>query len=216
LCAVALVLVGGQPGTGKTTLADAVADKLGWAVLSSDRIRKELAGIPPEADGRAAFGTGIYTPSWTARTYAELLRRAGELLARGESVILDASWSSAELRSAAADLARYQHARLVELRCVASAGLACRRMAARPRGPSDAGPEVARLLAAAAAPWPTATVIDTEAGGVAATAELGDAAATAESRGTATAAEPDCLGPGFAHIVGQALAAIRPHGAEHV
>jgi predicted kinase len=204
---VALVLIGGLPGTGKSTLAGAVADRLGWAVLSSDRIRKELAGIAPDADGRTVFGTGIYTPAWTGRTYAELLRRAGELLARGESVILDASWSSAELRSAAGSLALEQRAHLVELRCVASPGLARRRLQARPPGPSDAGPEIAEQLAAAAAPWPNATVIDTEGGGSA--PDIG------KSDGFRPDSGPD-FGPGFSQIVGQALAAIRPHGAEHV
>ena len=194
---VALVLVGGLPGTGKTTLAGAVADILGWAVLSSDRIRKELAGIPPDADGRTAFGTGIYTPAWTAQTYAELLRRASELLVRGESVILDASWSSAESRSAAGDLARDVHAHLVELRCVASDQLARRRLAARPPGPSDARPEVAARLASAMTAWPTAMVIDTEPGGMA-------------------AAAPSGSGGHFDQIVGQALDAIRQCRAKHV
>jgi hypothetical protein len=53
--AVTLVLAGGLPGTGKTTLAGALADRLGFTVLSSDRIRKELAheqidraALPPE------------------------------------------------------------------------------------------------------------------------------------------------------------------------
>jgi hypothetical protein len=193
---VELVVLGGLPGTGKTTLAAALAGQLDWTVLSSDRIRKELAGLPPDADGRTAFGTGIYTTSWTARTYAELLRRAGELLARDESVILDASWSSAEMRTAAAELAREHHARLVELRCVASPGLARRRLTARPPGPSDAGPEIAARLAAAAAPWPTATVIDTEAGG-----------ATAGG-------QPGGFGSGFDQIVRHALAAIRRPDAE--
>lgn len=158
---ITLVLVGGLPGTGKTTLADAVGAKLGWAVLSSDRIRKELADLPPDADGRAAFGTGIYTPAWTARTYGELLRRAGALLARGESAILDASWTSAELRSAATEVARAEHAHLIELRCAAAPEVAERRLLTRPRGASDAGPEIRAKLAAAAAPWPAAMVIDT-------------------------------------------------------
>jgi uncharacterized protein len=182
---VTLVLVGGLPGTGKTTLANDVGGNLGWAVLSSDRIRKELAGIPPDADGRTAFGTGIYTPSWTAKTYNEMLRRAGELLAHGESVVLDASWTSAELRSAAGDLARAEHAHLVELRCNAEPEVADQRLRMRPRGPSDAGPEIAAKLAADAAPWPDAIVIDT-------------------GRHAASAA------------ANQALAAIRPYGAEHV
>jgi len=182
---VTLVLVGGYPGTGKTTMADGVGASLGWAVLASDRIRKELAGIPADADGRVAFGTGIYSQAWHERTYGELFRRAGELLARGESVILDASWSSAELRAAARDLASAEHAHLVELRCAVAPEVADQRLLTRPRGPSDAGPEIAAKLAAAAAPWPEAIAIDT-------------------GRHAADAA------------IAQALAAIRPHGAEHV
>ncbi len=187
---VSLVLVGGLPGTGKSTLAGAVADSLGWTVLSSDRIRKELAGIPPGAAGAAAFGAGIYATSWTTRTYAEMLRRAADLLALGESVILDASWSSAELRSAAAGLAREQHAHLVELRCVASPELARERLRSRPPGLSDADAETARQLAAIGSPWPTAVVLDTERGGAAGGTNGG--------------------------LIRQALDAIRPHGAEHV
>jgi uncharacterized protein len=71
-------------------------------VLSSDRIRKELAGLPAEARTPAPYGNGIYTTEWTERTYAELLRRASVLLAHGESVIADASFISARQRAAAA------------------------------------------------------------------------------------------------------------------
>jgi uncharacterized protein len=197
--AITLVLIGGLPGAGKSALAGAVADRLGWTVLSSDRIRKELAGIPPEARAAAPYGAGIYSPSWTTRTYGELLRRAAELLACGESVILDASWSAAELRAAAASVAVEQHAHLAELRCAVSPALARQRLLARPHGASDAGPEIASELAAAAAPWPSAVTIDTEQGGAAIVAP-------------AAPWQPD----GFGEIVERALEAIRPHGAEHV
>ena len=192
--AVTLVLIGGLPGTGKSTLAGAVADRLGWTVLSSDRIRKELAGsLPRHGDGGTVpFGTGIYSESWTRRCYAELISRASALLASGESVIADASWSSAELRVAAADAAAGTHAGLVQLRCVAAPELAARRMTTRPPGPSDANQQVARQMAAIVAPWPAATVIDTEPAGTAVSSEA------------------------FAGLVQQALDAIRPHGAEHV
>ena len=53
-------------------------------MLNSDRIRKELAGLPAEASARAPYGSGIYTGEWTERTYAELLHRAAVLLAHGE------------------------------------------------------------------------------------------------------------------------------------
>jgi len=42
---VRLVLVGGLPGTGKSTLAAALADATGWSVLRSDEVRKDLAGL---------------------------------------------------------------------------------------------------------------------------------------------------------------------------
>ena len=84
--AVTLVLVGGLPGTGKSALAGAVADRLGLAVLSSDRIRKELAGAA-EASAPVPYESGIYCAGWTERVYAELLHRATVLLAHGESVI---------------------------------------------------------------------------------------------------------------------------------
>ncbi|GGN88293.1 hypothetical protein GCM10011579_081940 [Streptomyces albiflavescens] len=44
--AVSLTLVGGLPGSGKSTVSGALADRLEVTLLSSDRLRKELAGIP--------------------------------------------------------------------------------------------------------------------------------------------------------------------------
>ena len=154
--AVTLVLAGGLPGTGKTTLAGAVADRLGFTVLSSDRVRKELAGVPAEQDCAAPWGAGIYTAAWTGRAYCELLGRAGRLLALGESVIADASFSTPAQRAAAAQAAAAAHADLVQLRCAAPAEVAGQRLAARTGGISDADADIARQMAAVEAPWPEA------------------------------------------------------------
>jgi len=159
--AVTLVLVGGLPGTGKSAVAGALADRLGWTVLNSDRIRKELAGVPAGHPAAAPFESGIYAEAWTNRCYGELLHRAGALLADGESVVLDASWIPAEHRAAAAMVAERAGADLVQLCCTAPASLAERRMAARRPGPSDADPRIARRMAAIIEPWPDATTIDT-------------------------------------------------------
>lgn len=83
---VRLVLVGGGPGTGKTTLAGALADRLGAVTLNSDRIRRELTGLAPEMSAAAAYRHGICTTGWTDRTYRELIDRARRLLERGETV----------------------------------------------------------------------------------------------------------------------------------
>ncbi|TWE27972.1 aminoglycoside phosphotransferase family enzyme [Prauserella muralis] len=58
-----LILVGGLPGTGKSTLAGGVADRLGAVLLASDRLRKELAGRSPHEHAAAGYQGGIYAPS---------------------------------------------------------------------------------------------------------------------------------------------------------
>ena len=44
---VQLIVIGGLPGTGKSTLARGLGDELGWPVLRSDEIRKEQVGLDP-------------------------------------------------------------------------------------------------------------------------------------------------------------------------
>jgi aminoglycoside phosphotransferase family enzyme/predicted kinase len=93
-----LVLAGGLPGTGKSTLARALAEHAGFQVIRSDVVRKELA----HAAGAAAadFEGGIYTPEWTERTYAECLRRAEQLLFEGQRVVVDATFREESRRAA--------------------------------------------------------------------------------------------------------------------
>ncbi|MEU9020397.1 AAA family ATPase [Actinomadura sp. NPDC048394] len=158
---VDLILVGGLPGTGKSSLAGALADRLGCTVLSSDRVRKELAGITPETPAATPYGTGIYTPEWSRRTYQELAGRAAWLLQMGETVILDASWTDKTERDLIASVARREHADLIPLRCDAPETLTAERMRQRTQGVSDADTDIALAMTAHTAPWPEATTIDT-------------------------------------------------------
>jgi uncharacterized protein len=160
--AVALVLIGGLPGTGKSALAETVAGRLGCTVLSSDRIRKELAGLPVTHQHSVPYGSGIYAPAFTEATYAELLRRATSLLREGELVLADASWTSAEQRARAASAARSADAHLVQLQCTAPADVTEQRLSSRTSGASDADRDIARHMSAVMAPWPEAVCIDTQ------------------------------------------------------
>jgi uncharacterized protein len=162
VAAVRLALVGGLPGTGKTTLGGALADRFGAVLISSDRVRKELAGIDPLKPAPAAFGEGLYSAEHTEGLYAELLRRAGQLLARGESVVLDASWTRAAFRSDAEALARQTHSELVPLCCEASAATASTRIAARTGTTSDATASIAAAMAETSDPWPESAPIRTD------------------------------------------------------
>lgn len=157
---VRLVLVGGAPGSGKTTTAHALAAPLAATVLSSDGVRKELHGLSPTASATAPVGEGIYGTPATDRTYAELVARARKSLETGVSVVADATFTSARHRDAMRALAGETHADLTELCCVVDDDVARARMGARVRDASDATPAVRDALKAMADPWPEATVVD--------------------------------------------------------
>ena len=81
-----LVAIGGLSGTGKSTLAAAIAPSLGARVLRSDVIRKQLFGVAPET----RLPTSAYSSQVSRRVYQTLRRKAAEALAAGYSVIIDA------------------------------------------------------------------------------------------------------------------------------
>lgn len=88
-----LLLLAGLPGTGKSTLARALLEQLGFEVVRSDFVRKQLAGSA-SAESSGDFAHGIYTSDWTQRTYDECRTRVEQLLEQGKRVIVDASFSS--------------------------------------------------------------------------------------------------------------------------
>ena len=100
-----LVAVGGLSGTGKTTLAMALAPEIGATpgavVVRSDVLRKRMAGIALEA----RMPEGWYTPANTAAVYSEMHRLAGVALRAGRSVVLDAVYARPTERAAAAEIA---------------------------------------------------------------------------------------------------------------
>lgn len=158
---VRLVVVGGLPGTGKSTLATALAGRERWVLLRSDEVRKDLAGMDHLESGQAEFGAGLYAAERKDATYRELLARAGTALTHGESVVLDASWASAAHRRRAARLAEETSSELLQVRCSVPSEVAMARIRARVGDASDATPEVAATLAESFDLWREAVDIDT-------------------------------------------------------
>lgn len=133
-----LVLVGGLPGTGKSTLSDALAREQGFQVIRSDEVRKELAGLSSGSSAKAAFGEGIYTAEWNDRTYEACLSKAQEALFRGERVIVDASFREEGRRRAFLDAARNLGVRALFLKCTADPTTVRERIQSRRDSASDA------------------------------------------------------------------------------
>ena len=93
-----VVVVFGRSGTGKSTQAAAVARALGWAHLSSDRVRKTRAGVPLHDRPDAATRERLYSTDMTDRTYATLRTRAVERARNNQGTVLDATYSDPDRR----------------------------------------------------------------------------------------------------------------------
>lgn len=157
---VRLILVGGLPGTGKSTLAAALGDHLGAVVLRTDEVRRRLAVGDDDSAGDR------YRPQAVAAVYHEVLAEARHLLALGEQVVLDATWADEAERSLARDVAAQTSSDLVELVCTLPRDQAddrIRQRAVTGLDPSEATPAVAATMAGRFAPWPEAAAISTSA-----------------------------------------------------
>jgi aminoglycoside phosphotransferase family enzyme/predicted kinase len=133
-----LVLVGGLPGTGKSTLARGLAEQAGFCLIRSDVVRKELAGLRDSGQMSAYFGEGIYSAEWTERTYAECLRRAEALLFEGKRVLVDASFREEKRRRTFLEAATGWGVPGVLLLCKADAETVRARLQGRRNDASDA------------------------------------------------------------------------------
>ena len=132
-----LLVVCGATGTGKSTLAAALADLLGTELLRTDVIRHERA---------ADAGAGeLYSEAMNRWTYDTLRDRAAALLGEGVSVVLDGMFRRVEQREGAKRLARQYGTGTLFILCQCPPDVARRRIAERQtRGgdPSDATPEL--------------------------------------------------------------------------
>ena len=137
-----LVVVGGLSGTGKTTLAAALAPWLGavpGAVhLRSDLERKVLAGVG-EFD---RLPVTAYTPEARQRVYRSLHEKAASALRAQHSVIIDAVYDNEGHRREIEILADSLQTPLLGLWLRADAATLMARVAARHNDASDATPEV--------------------------------------------------------------------------
>jgi len=89
-CSPRLIAVGGLSGSGKTTIAEALAayvgEPPGARIVESDRIRKAMHGVPPET----RLSDKAYRPEISEQVYNEMAWRAGLILSAGGSVVTDA------------------------------------------------------------------------------------------------------------------------------
>ncbi len=143
----AMVVVFGLPGTGKSTLARALARRLGFDLISSDVIRKQLAGIPPTSRATAEYGGGIYRAGFTRRTYLTLLAEAEERLRKRRGVILDATFRHADERRLAVEAAARAGIRALFVECRVPTEVALARIGERESRADEVSDATAEIYA---------------------------------------------------------------------
>lgn len=128
-----VAVVMGTVGSGKSTQAEALAEALGWERVSSDRVRKSLAGVPLEAQPDAEARAQLYTSEMSARTYGALRDRALKRSTSpgGTGTILDATYSRRAERERLRSRLRAADVPYVFVECTAPDDILKHRLAAR-------------------------------------------------------------------------------------
>ncbi|MEA2641461.1 MAG: uncharacterized protein QOF51_2855, partial [Chloroflexota bacterium] len=144
-----LLVTSGLPASGKTTLATALAQRLGLRHISTDVVRKRAAGLHPTERAGTDVGQGIYGPEVTVATYHTLRRQAELWLRRGVSVVLDGTFNTADQRHRVRILANDLGARFLLIRTECDETTTRERLARRERDASrvsDASWEVYKQM----------------------------------------------------------------------
>jgi hypothetical protein len=124
-----LVLVCGLPGTGKSTIGNRIAKKLGAKLLRTDIIRKEILEKP------------TYTEEEKEMIYKITFLIARYLLESGQSVVLDGTFYKRKLRKEIYETARKTNTSLEIIECTAPKEVIKQRMK-KPRKESNADYDV--------------------------------------------------------------------------
>ncbi len=145
-----LVAVGGLSGSGKSTVAAALADRVGpppgARVLASDRIRKRRFGVAAET----RLPPDAYRPAVSEAVYAEQASRAAAILQGGHGVVVEAVFDRAPDRARIAQAAHAAGVPFEGLWLEARPETLMARVEARRGDPSDATAAVVRAQLAQA------------------------------------------------------------------
>ena len=141
----ALIITYGVSGSGKSTVAAALAESLGAIVVRSDVERKRLYGFRPTADTHSALQGGIYSAEATRLTYERLCLSAASAVDSGWPVIVDATFLRRSERDRLRQLAIGLRLPFCILDCTACEGMLQERVSRRAQEGeriSEAGPAV--------------------------------------------------------------------------
>ncbi len=133
-----LIMVTGLSGSGKTTVARQIAQKINGFQIRSDAVRKHIAGIGLHVKGDGS----VYSPEMTQRTYNRLIELAKILTKAGYNIILDAKFDQLQYRQPLLEFALQENIPLTIIHCTAPLSVLAERLSRRQKDISDATPDL--------------------------------------------------------------------------
>lgn len=133
-----VIAIGGLSGSGKTTVAEAVAAHVGAPpgarIVESDRIRKAMHGVAPET----RLPEKAYCPDVSVKVYRELAWRVALILEYGAPVVVDAVFDKPDHRALVESAASASYVPFTGVWLHADPALLWKRVSERRSGVSDA------------------------------------------------------------------------------
>lgn len=109
-----VIIVTGLSGTGKTSLARAIAGEMGLRVVSADAVRKSIFEM---GNGEYEYGEGPYSSQANRITYEKMIEIGKESLKKYGGVVLDATFRRTTDRAMAREMALKAGANLRFIEC---------------------------------------------------------------------------------------------------
>jgi aminoglycoside phosphotransferase family enzyme/predicted kinase len=113
-----MVVLYGLMGSGKTNVARYLREHFGWHMISTDAVRKQISGVGENTRVYVPYNEGLYSPDMNEKTYAEVCRRAENLLQGGFPVVVDGAFKYQEERVPVIEAAERTGAHLVFIQTV--------------------------------------------------------------------------------------------------
>ena len=88
----ALIITCGLSGSGKTTVSQALLERIGAVRVRSDVERKRMRGMSPLSRSSGDVDEGLYAPAETRATYERVRELARTIVEAGRTVVVDASF----------------------------------------------------------------------------------------------------------------------------
>jgi aminoglycoside phosphotransferase family enzyme/predicted kinase len=136
--ALALVLMHGFSGSGKSVLAAGLVPELPAITLRADVVRRRVAVADADDANAPGLNRGLYSPANTDRTYQALLAAASGLLGAGCTVVVDATFLARQRRDHFRSLGSRAGVPVIIVDCQAPMAVLRERIAGRKNDPSEA------------------------------------------------------------------------------